>query len=138
MSSRTSFFLIIAAVFVGIIILSKPHKNSGESSETLDQNLKLPRLLELGSSSCIPCQKMKPIILELKKEFEGKMIVDLIDVGDNPQIGQKYSINLIPTQIFFDRDGKELFRHEGFYAKEKILEKWEELGLKFSAEKNSD
>ena len=35
----------------------------------------------------------------------------------------------MPTQIFYDSSGKELFRHEGFYSKEDILGKWNELGV---------
>ena len=45
------------------------------------------------------------------------------------QIEKKYGIDLIPTQIFYDATGKELFRHSGFFAKEDILAKWKELGV---------
>ena len=43
--------------------------------------------------------------------------------------GKAYKIKLIPTQIFFDASGKELFRHVGFFGKEDILGKWKELGV---------
>jgi len=51
------------------------------------------------------------------------------DVRQDPSVGEKYGISVIPTQIFFDKDGKELFRHEGFFPKEDILAKWKELGI---------
>ena len=89
----------------------------------------LPRLVDLGADKCIPCKMMAPILEQLKSEYEGKLIVDFIDVWKNPDEGPKYNIKLIPTQIFYDASGKELFRHEGFFAKEDILAKWKELGV---------
>jgi thioredoxin 1 len=52
-----------------------------------------------------------------------------VDVWENPKAGQPYGIKMIPTQIFYDAAGKELFRHEGFFSKEDILAKWKELGV---------
>lgn len=89
----------------------------------------LPRLLELGSVDCIPCQKMAPILEELRQEYAGKLDVVFADVFKNPSLAEKYGIQLIPTQILFGADGKELFRHTGFFAKEDILAKWNELGV---------
>ncbi len=92
----------------------------------------LPRLLDLGSTSCIPCRMMMPILDQLKTEYAGKLEVGFIDVWKDKAAGQKYGINLIPTQIFFDGSGKELFRHEGFFAKDEILAKWKELGFELT------
>ncbi len=89
----------------------------------------LPRLVDLGAGKCIPCKKMAPILEELKKEFAGRMEVQFIDVWENPRAGQPYRVRTIPTQIFFDAAGKELFRHEGFYSREDILGKWKEMGV---------
>jgi thioredoxin 1 len=90
---------------------------------------KMPRLVDLGAGKCIPCKMMAPILEELKKEYEGQMQVDFIDVWKDPDAGKAYGINLIPTQIFYDAGGKELFRHEGFFSKEDILAKWKKLGV---------
>jgi len=65
------------------------------------------------------------------------MEIEFIDVWKNPDAGKKFAIQMIPTQIFFDPTGKELFRHEGFYAKKDILAKWKELGINFEAQKGS-
>jgi len=89
----------------------------------------LPKLVDFGSHSCIPCKMMAPILEELKKEYGEVFRTEFIDVWQNAEAGRKYGIRLIPTQIFFDADGKELFRHEGFYSKEDILKKWKELGV---------
>jgi thioredoxin 1 len=89
----------------------------------------LPRLVDLGATKCIPCKLMAPILEDLKKTYAGKLEVQFIDVWENPAEGPKYGIRIIPTQVFFDAAGKELFRHEGFFAKEDILAKWKELGV---------
>ncbi|MBI4328098.1 MAG: thioredoxin family protein [Chloroflexi bacterium] len=94
---------------------------------------KLPKLLDLGAGKCIPCKLMAPILEELKKEYAGKMEVEFIDVWQNPSAGEKYRVEMIPTQIFYDAAGKELFRHVGFFGKEDILGKWKELGVDVSA-----
>jgi len=91
----------------------------------------LPRLVDLGAGTCIPCKMMAPILEELKTEYHGRMDVEFIDVRKNPDAGKKYGIKLIPTQIFYDSTGTERFRHEGFMGKEDILGKWKELGISF-------
>lgn len=93
----------------------------------------LPRLLELGSTTCIPCQQMAPIVEELKQEYAGRLTVNFIDVTVDQAAADKYRINVIPTQIFFDAKGKERFRHTGFFSKEAILAKWRELGVDLGA-----
>ena len=89
----------------------------------------LPKLLDLGAGKCIPCKMMFPVLDGLKKEYAGKLEVEFIDVWKNPDAGKHYGIEVIPTQIFYDATGKELFRHIGFFAKEDILAKWKELGV---------
>ena len=70
---------------------------------------KLPKLIDLGADKCIPCKAMAPILKDLKKDYAGRMDVEFIDVWKNPDAGKAYKIKLIPTQIFFDASGKELF-----------------------------
>jgi len=74
---------------------------------------------------------MQPILAELRKEYPGKLQVDFIDVWKDESAGQRYGIQAIPTQIFFDANGKEVFRHVGFYPKAEILAKFKELGISF-------
>jgi thioredoxin 1 len=89
----------------------------------------LPRLVDLGAGKCIPCKMMAPILEELSKECADTFEVEFIDVWENPKAGEKYGIRIIPTQIFYDAAGNELFRHEGFFGKEEILAKWKEYGV---------
>ena len=93
-----------------------------------------PRLVDLGAGKCIPCKKMAPILDELKEEYTGRMDVEFIDVWKDRKAADQYGIESIPTQIFFDATGKELFRHEGFFAKEDILKKLRELGIDFTSQ----
>ena len=89
----------------------------------------LPHLVDLGADKCIPCKMMAPILKGLKEEYAGRLDVDFFDVWKNPDIAEQYRIRIIPTQIFFDASGEELYRHEGFMSKEDIISKLEELGL---------
>lgn len=99
------------------------------------QAAKLPRLVDLGAGKCIPCKLMAPILVELRKEYAGRMEVVFIDVWENPDAGKPYDIDGIPTQIFYDIEGKELFRHSGFFGKDDILAKWKELGVNLTQNK---
>jgi len=96
----------------------------------------LPRLVDLGAGICIPCKMMAPILKEMKKEYQGRMEVTFIDVWENPSEGKKYGVESIPTRIFYDPEGEELFRHVGFFSKEEILGKWKDFGFDFEAKDN--
>jgi thioredoxin 1 len=116
--------LTLAAVLLAAIGIT-----SATAQTNVPAKQPLPKLLDLGATKCIPCKMMAPILKELKKEYAGKLEVEFIDVWKNPDAGKPYKIQMIPTQIFFDTSGKELFRHTGFYGKDDILAKWKELGV---------
>jgi len=97
----------------------------------------LPKLLDLGAGKCVPCKAMAPILDEMKETLAGQLDVEFIDVWENEGVSEKYGIRMIPTQIFYDADGKELFRHEGFYARADMLAKWKELGYAFGEPGNA-
>jgi len=80
----------------------------------------LPRLVDLGADKCIPCKKLAPILDALREEYKGRLGVEFIDVWKNPAAGKPYNIRLIPTQILYDREGNEVWRHEGFISKEDL------------------
>jgi len=88
----------------------------------------LPTVLDLGSDSCVPCQMMMPIFAELEKELEGKANVILLQIADYRDLSTKYKVRVIPTQIFFDQNGGQYWRHEGYLSKEDILKKLRETG----------
>lgn len=77
-------------------------------------------LVDLGSHQCIPCRMMAPILDELKDEYKGRAAVVFLDVWEDRTLGAQYGIRVIPTQVFYDKQGREAFRHEGFLSKENI------------------
>jgi thioredoxin 1 len=87
-------------------------------------------MIDLGADKCIPCRMMAPILSELKETYKDKAAIVFIDVWKNPEEAKKYGIRAIPTQIFFDRHGKEMYRHVGFMDKESIVAVLEKLGVK--------
>ena len=125
---------IVLALVVAIVSILALKQNSqsnatGKGSESNISGQSLPTLVDLGADECIPCKMMAPILEELAEKYRGRLVVTFIDVWKDPAPGRKYGIRAIPTQIFLDPAGKELFRHEGFYSKEDILAKWRELGF---------
>ena len=147
--------IVVLVVAVGVVIIVKQKKSSHLITETsarntantvqeekiknqlsdVEQSEALPKLVDLGADKCIPCKMMAPILEELKKEYTGVFNVEFIDVWKNPDAGKKYGIRIIPTQIFFDASGNELFRHEGFFSKEDILAEWKQLGVELTKTK---
>lgn len=82
---------------------------------------RLPRLIDLGADKCKACKDLAPILEALRKEYEGRLIVEFHDVWKDPAPARKYGVRLIPTQILLDRDGREVWRHEGFVSKEELV-----------------
>jgi thioredoxin 1 len=89
-------------------------------------------MVDIGAKECIPCKMMAPIMEELEKEYHdsGKAAIIFIDVWKNKDQGRRFGIRSIPTQIFYDKEGNEVYRHEGFMDKKDIVSRLEKLGVK--------
>ncbi|OQX09994.1 MAG: thiol reductase thioredoxin [Desulfobacteraceae bacterium IS3] len=87
-------------------------------------------MVDIGAKKCIPCKMMAPIMAELEKEYKDRAAILFIDVWENPNEGRKFGIQTIPTQIFYDKAGKEVWRHVGFLDKKAIVAMLEKLGVK--------
>lgn len=81
----------------------------------------LPRLVEIGAGKCEACLKMAPIIEALRTELAGRAVVESIDVIQQEALANTFNWRLIPTQVVFDGQGREVFRHEGYLPKEELL-----------------
>lgn len=113
---------------------------ASEQTSTVNQNSQqaknsLPKLVDLGSTTCIPCKEMAPILDELKKEYKGKVDVEVVDVYEDQEKAMKYNekhpIRVIPTQILFDSNGKEVWSHEGSLPKEDLVKVFKDkVGVK--------
>jgi len=137
--SNTKRIVIVVALLclVGAVFALRQRENPAAKPVTAEPVAQpiaagLPRLVDLGAEKCRNCKMMIPVLAGLSREYAGQLQVDFIDVWDTPDEGKKYGIRIIPTQIFFDANGNEVFRHEGFFSKQDILAKWKELGVTLS------
>lgn len=104
------------------------------SADATEQRAEIPvpgvvTMVDLGAKKCVPCKMMAPILEELEKEYSDRAAIVFIDVWVNPDAGRKFAIRTIPTQIFFDAEGKEVGRHEGFLDKASIVAELQKLGV---------
>jgi thioredoxin 1 len=92
----------------------------------------LVTFVELGSVRCVPCKAMQPIMAEIEKEYAGQVKVVFHDVWtqEGRPFAEQYQIHGIPTQVFLDKEGKEFFRHVGFFPKVEIVKVLQSRGVK--------
>jgi thioredoxin 1 len=119
--------LVVLAVLAGVagVALFRTSRTGAARAAS-----KLPRVVDVGSDKCKACKELAPILEELKKEFTGRATVDFIDAWKEPKAAEPYQVRVIPTQIFFDKDGKEVYRHEGFLSEDEIVRRFKEMGVK--------
>ena len=89
----------------------------------------VPVVADFGRGTCTPCKMMKPILEDLKKKYDGRAEVLIIDTGEHPDLARRCGIRAIPTQIFYDASGQEVDRHSGFMPREDLVAKLRELGV---------
>jgi len=87
-----------------------------------------PLLVDFGANSCVPCRQIRPILKEIAKEQTGKAEILVIDVYKYKSLAAEYKVQVIPTLIFFDKTGKEVYRHMGAWDKDSIVKKLAEIG----------
>ncbi len=87
-------------------------------------------MVDLGADRCVPCKMMAPIIAKVQKDYEGRAAIIFLDVWKDPGLGKKFGIRAIPTQIFYDREGKEVYRHLGFMDEKSIVAMLQKLGVR--------
>lgn len=110
-------------------ITAKPPESNTEEDYKKALSSGKPFLVDFGANSCLPCRQLRPVLKEIGKEYTGKADILVIDVYKYQNLAQEYKIQLIPTLIFFDAKGKEIFRHVGVLEKEKIVAKLKEIGM---------
>jgi thioredoxin 1 len=86
-------------------------------------------MVDLGSNKCIPCKMMAPILEKLKKEYAGKAAVIFLDIQEYPALIKRFGLSAIPTQIFFDKNGKGTLRHRGFMSEKEIVKQFKDMGI---------
>jgi thioredoxin 1 len=86
-------------------------------------------MLDLGAKKCIPCKMMAPIMEKMERIYRGKAAIVFIDVWKHHDQVQRFGIRAIPTQIFFNEKGEEVFRHVGFMSEKEIVKQLENMGV---------
>ena len=86
-------------------------------------------IVDLGSRKCIPCKMMAPILEKLEKRYAGRAAVVFLDVKEDPSLIKRFGVSAIPTQIFFDKNGRGVLRHRGFMSEEKMKEQLAKMGV---------
>jgi len=86
-----------------------------------------PTVAEFGANACAACREMKPILEALRRDHGDRISVVDVDLIAQKHMGylQRYRIQLMPTQVFFDAQGRETSRHMGRISAEEILARLE-------------
>lgn len=123
-SKSILFILLLYVISVSAQTAKSPKKEEVKKTKVT--------FVELGSVNCIPCKQMQPVMKAVEEKFGNQVKVVFYDVwkADQKKYAEQYKIKLIPTQVFLDENGKEFFRHEGFYPEAEIVKLLEAKGLK--------
>lgn len=130
MSTRNRIIAIASVFALALAVAAYRHsaKTSGQAPQAIAGASGNPVFIEIGAKSCVPCQMMQKVMDELRANHPGKLDIIFHDLEMDSAPAQQYGITVIPTQVLLSPDGKELFRHEGFYPTDEIVAKWSELG----------
>jgi thioredoxin 1 len=124
--------LLISLFFVAFACNSQQNPTVTEkSSENKGTNYKVT-FVELGSVRCIPCQQMQPVMKSIEQKYGKDVKVVFHDVWTEAgaPYAKQYGIEAIPTQVFLDENGKEFFRHVGFFPEEELVKVLQQKGVK--------
>jgi len=113
-----SCLFVVMLSFASIVYASSPQDVPVKDMVTV---------VDLGAKTCIPCKMMVPVLEAMGKQYQGKAAVVFIDIRETPEQATKFGIRAIPTQIFFDKTGKEVYRHEGFLDEKPFSEMLDKL-----------
>lgn len=119
---------LVSVLLITISLALFPQSKQSKEKRAVKPNI---TFIELGSVNCIPCKKMQPVMKAIEQKYGDAVKVVFYDVWTEEQksFAKKYNIRLIPTQVFLDENGKEFFRHEGFYPEEEIHKIFKQRGV---------
>lgn len=130
---------VIAAGVVAVPLFLKSNRAAGEQAAQAKPppagvaraGQGKPRFVDLGTTTCAPCKVMLGVMAELEQKYPDAFTIEFVNVKLDPGGAQRYGITIIPTQIFYGPDGKELYRHTGVFRTQEVIAKWAELGFQF-------
>lgn len=124
--------IILIISFLLITIGSFASSATPEEHEKFLKNLPVKdmvTMVALGKKTCTQCKMMAPILEKMKAKYEGKAAIVFINLLQDPEQQYVYRLKALPTQIFFDQDGKEVFRHVGFFSEKEIIAQLKKMGV---------
>ena len=127
---RKIYYKTVAVIFClsVLLVFARPEVLFAASVEAPVKGM--VTMVDLGAKKCIPCKMMAPILEKLEKEYAGRAAVIFFDVWEDSKPARHFGIRGIPTQIFFDKDGKEVYRHEGFLSEKEIVRRFNDMGVR--------
>lgn len=148
--------LIVAGAIVGLPFLAKKSAQDAAKAEKVEKTVlgaeatasaeggatpgeplaalgPLPRFVDLGTTTCAPCKVMLGVMEELEDTYPDALQVQFINTKQEPGAFDTYGVRVIPTQIFYDPGGKELYRHTGVMPVAAVVAKWKDLGYELVA-----
>ena len=122
--------LTIFLIFSGLLVLAGSPPAQADVENFNDVPVKgMVTMIDLGADKCIPCKMMAPIMAKMEKRYEGKAAIVFIDVWKHNEQARRFSIRAIPTQIFYNENGKEVYRHVGFMNEKAIVNQLKKMGV---------
>ena len=125
--------IITIAIIASIALIScQKQSNPSPAAKLAVTNSATAKIkfLEIGSDKCIPCKQMKVVTENIVKKYGDELAFQYIDIYENKDVADDYKVQLIPTQIFYNQKGVEIFRHVGYFPEEKIDSLLQANGLK--------
>lgn len=98
---------------------------TSENFENL-KNGELPLVVDFWATWCGPCRMVGPVVSELAKEYDGKIVVGKCDVEDNEDMAAEFGIRNIPTILFF-KGGQVVDKIVGAQSKAALEEKFKSI-----------
>jgi thioredoxin 1 len=121
-----SSLLLLSAVFL-VTNVAVVYAEPGTPPEVPVKDM--VTMVDLGAKSCIPCKMMAPILEKLEKGYKGRAAIVFLDVSKDSELAKRFGVSVIPTQIFYDKQGKEVLRHAGFMSEEAIVTQLKKMGV---------
>jgi thioredoxin 1 len=125
--TKITVFSLSGLIFLSILLIAQGDVNAQDFSMFPAKGM--VTMIDLGADSCVPCKLMAPILKKLEKEYKGRAAIVFIDVWKYKDQARRFGIRVIPTQIFFDKDGKEVYRHVGFMSEKAIVAQLKNMGV---------
>jgi thioredoxin 1 len=126
--SLALFVFLLSVLFMGC---NGNAQTKAKSVTTIEKKHKVT-FYELGSVRCIPCKQMQPILKSIEEKYKDQVEVIFYDVWtlEGKEAAKKFTFGAIPTQIFLDENGKEFFRHVGFFPEDELVKVLQQKGVK--------